>query len=72
MRRLFSQRGIGLGKRIQGKLRARAIRGTPRSVGLTNWSKKLRIMVNLRALLGGCLSFGVRGRLEKCVVEFLG
>lgn len=34
--RLLSQRVVGVGKRIQGKVRASIIRGIPRSVGLIN------------------------------------
>lgn len=35
-RRLLSQRSVGVGKRIQGRVRARAIRGIPRSTGDIN------------------------------------
>ena len=49
-RRLFSHRVEGVGKRIQGRLRARAIRGIPRKTGVANWSKKLSVMVSFRQL----------------------
>lgn len=48
------------------------MRGTPRYVGLINWSKKLSIMVNFRALFWVSLCFGVLGRLGRCVLELLG
>lgn len=46
----FTQREEGAGKRTQGKVRARAIRGIPRYTGLINWSKKLSVMVSFRGL----------------------
>ncbi len=48
--RLFSHRGDGVGNRIQGRVRARAIKGMPRNTGLINWSKKLSVMVSFRGL----------------------
>ena len=39
-----------MGKRIQGRVRATAIRGIPRSVGLINWSKRLSVMFSFKAL----------------------
>lgn len=48
------------------------MRGIPRYVGLINWSKKLSIMVNFRALFWVSLCFGVLGRLGRCVLELLG
>lgn len=47
-RRLSNHRGLGVGKKIQGRRVAMAIRGMPRSVGLRNWSKKLGVMVRFR------------------------
>lgn len=54
---MLSHRGVGLGKRTQGSVSARAIRGTPRCVGLANWSKKLSAMVSLRILFEVFLCF---------------
>lgn len=34
--RLFNQRVVGVGNRIQGRVKARAIRGMPRKTGLIN------------------------------------
>lgn len=50
VRRLFSQRVVGFGTKIQGRVRASAIRGMPNSLGLINWSKKLNVMVSFRSL----------------------
>lgn len=55
--RLLSHRAEGVGKRIQGRLRARAIRGIPKNEGLMNWSKKLSVMVRFRALFWVFLCF---------------
>jgi hypothetical protein len=48
IRRLFSHRAEGAGKRIHGRVNATAISGIPRYVGLINWSKKLSVMVSFR------------------------
>lgn len=64
--RLFSHRPEGAGNNNQGRLRARIIRGTPRSMGLINWSKKLRIMVSFRLVCGCFLCFVGRARLGIC------
>ena len=50
-RRLFNHRVEGVGNKIHGRRRARAIRGIPRKVGLINWSKKLSAMVSLMLVL---------------------
>ena len=48
IRRLFSHRAEGVGKRIHGRVSATAMSGMPRYVGLINWSKKLSVMVSFR------------------------
>lgn len=48
IRRLFSHRAEGVGKRIHGRVNATAISGIPKYVGLINWSKKLSVMVSFR------------------------
>lgn len=42
---------------------AAAIKGTPKNIGLMNWSKKLSIMVSFKILLKIFLCFAWRGRL---------
>lgn len=37
-------------KRAQGRVRASAISGMPRSVGLINWSNRFTVIVTLRFL----------------------
>lgn len=54
-----------MGSRIQGRVRARAIKGIPISTGLANWSKRLRIMVRFKRLFLIFLYFGERGRWER-------
>jgi len=49
--RLFNHRVVGVGKRIQGRVKAKAIKGMPRNTGLINWSKKLSVMVSFRVPL---------------------
>lgn len=56
-RRLFNHRSVGVGKRIQGRVRARAIRGMPMKTGDINWSKKLSAMVSFRVLFWVFLCF---------------
>lgn len=59
---------MGVGKRIHGRRRARAIRGIPRKKGLINWSKKLNVMVSFRILFLVFLYFGGKFHLEKHVL----
>lgn len=47
-KRLLNHREAGVGRRIQGRSMASAIRGIPIRNGLENWSKKLTIMVRFR------------------------
>lgn len=47
--RLLIHRDGGVGNRTQGSAIAIAISGIPKKDGLANWSKKLAIMVNLKA-----------------------
>lgn len=49
-KRLLSHRVVGAGYITQGRVMARAINGTPSSVGLINWSKRLTVMVRFRIL----------------------
>lgn len=62
---MLSHRVVGAGKRSQGSVRARAIKGMPRYTGLINWSKKLSIMVSFKAPLWAFLCFGVRAHSGK-------
>lgn len=64
-RRLVRHRAVGVGKRIHGRRRARAIRGIPKKKGLINWSKKLSIMVSFRILFLAFLCFEVRIHLGR-------
>jgi len=70
--RLFNHRLVGAGNNNQGRLRARAIRGIPRYVGLINWSKKLRIMVRFRIVCGCFLCLVQKARLGGCGLRLLG
>lgn len=70
--RLFNHREEGVGKRIQGKLRARAIRGIPKNEGLINWSKKLNVMVRFRVLFWVFRCFEGWVRWGKCGLKLLG
>ena len=71
-RRLFSHRDEGLGNMIHGRVRARAMSGMPKSVGLINWSKKLTVMVKIRILFGAFRCFEALARWGKCGPELLG
>lgn len=70
-KRLFIHRTCGAGSRIQGSVRARAIRGIPSNEGLINWSKKLSVMVRIRALFWIFPCFEGRVRLGKCGLKLL-
>lgn len=48
--RLFSHRVVGAGYKSMGRIRARLINGTPKCVGLINWSNMFNVMVNFRVL----------------------
>lgn len=50
--RLLSQRRVGVGKSTHGRTSAGAIKGIPINQGLINWSKRLRVMVRVRRLVG--------------------
>lgn len=50
MSRLFWCRLVGVGIKIKGNVSAMAIRGTPRCVGLINWSNRFGVMVSFRYL----------------------
>lgn len=65
-KRLLSHRVVGAGYIIQGRVIARAIRGTPRSEGLINWSKRLTVMVRFRILFWVFRRFGASVRLGRC------
>lgn len=49
--RLSNQRADGVGRRTQGRVNARAIRGMPINAGLINWSKRFSAMVNFKGLV---------------------
>lgn len=65
-KRLFNHRDVGVGKRIHGRVNARAIRGMPRKTGLINWSKKLSVMVSFKSLFWVFPRFEVWVRMGKC------
>lgn len=48
--RLFIHREEGVGNMIQGIIMAKAINGTPKNIGLVNWSKKLNVIVSFKRL----------------------
>lgn len=58
-RRLVNQWLVVLGKSNHGSVRAKPISGTPSIVGLINWSKKLKFMVNFRVVFFLFLCFVV-------------
>lgn len=64
--RLFNHRFVGVGSRSHGMEMASVIRGIPISVGLMNWSKKLRFMVKFRAGRLVFLCFGWLVHLGRC------
>lgn len=66
--RLSSQRGEAAGNRVQGRRRASPIRGTPISMGDSNWVKKLIAMVRLRVLSHVYERLDVKVRLGRCVM----
>lgn len=48
VRRLVSQRLLGMGSSMEGKSSDKRTSGIPRRYGLENWSKKVRVMVRFR------------------------